>query len=255
VDDVSLTVSRSSIHGLVGSNGSGKTTLLNLISGYHRLDGGEILIGNERIGGGVQSAARARIARTFQTPKLIAERSVLDNLLAASEQTNYARDASSFLRLPRARRIDRSARGDARLSLEALGLDDVADVEASELPHGLRRLVEIARALVLRPAFLLLDEPAAGLSGDEIERLELALDAIRQAGVGVLLIEHNVPFVSRLADVVTVLHLGQCIAQGAPSVLVDDARVAEAFLGADAGVTARRTNTLIEITERATENG
>jgi branched-chain amino acid transport system permease protein len=231
---VDLDVAPSSIHGLIGSNGSGKTTLLNLVSGFYKADGGDIRIGDTRFMGTAGQAARIGVARTFQTPKLVPKLSVLANVVPAAEMTHRAGGWSSFLRLPAGRHADHEARLLAQDCLELLGIAEYADEPAGELPHGLRRLVELARALALRPRFLLLDEPGAGLSHFEVDRLRAILIAIREAGAGVLLVEHNVPLVLELADRVTALHLGRCLAEGPPSVIRSHPDVALAFLGESA---------------------
>ena len=231
VDGVDMTVRPQTIHGLIGSNGSGKTTLLNLISGYYHHDSGEILLDGTRIVGGPDTRARAGLGRTFQTPKLITELSVIDNIVSAAEMTVRTNGISSFLRLPSGRRADSKAVQLAHQCLETIGLDSLADEKAGELPHGLRRLVEVARVLALQPRILLLDEPAAGLNEIEVERLKSVLVAVREAGMSTLLIEHNVPFVLEVADYISVMHLGRCIASGLPDQIVADNDVAKAFLG------------------------
>jgi branched-chain amino acid transport system ATP-binding protein/branched-chain amino acid transport system permease protein len=232
VDHVSLVVEPGTIHGLIGSNGSGKTTLLNLISCFYKLDEGEITLGNERVdGGSPDRAARLGISRTFQQPKLYLEGTVLENLLPAAESYIRCDSFSSFLRLPKGRRTDRAARESALACLDVLGLKSLANTEAGDLPHGLRRLVEIARVLALHPRILLLDEPGAGLSLAEVDRLRVVLGEVRAAGIAILLIEHNVPLVLEVADFITALHLGRCIAQGTPAYIRGHAEVESAFLG------------------------
>ncbi|MGY1550523.1 branched-chain amino acid ABC transporter ATP-binding protein/permease [Microbacterium sp. A588] len=234
VDGVDLEVEPGTIHGLIGSNGSGKTTLLNLISGYYSLSAGTISIGHERISGrSVDTIARAGIARTFQTPKLMVLESVLDNVLVAADQSINVTGLESVLMLPRGERTRRAAESVASDALARLTLSHLIDEEADSLPHGTRRLVEIARAIALRPKFVLLDEPAAGLSPAEVEVLADSVQALAASGVGVLLIEHNVPLVLELADRVTVMHQGKPMFQGTADELRADAGVAKAFLGID----------------------
>jgi ABC-type branched-subunit amino acid transport system ATPase component/ABC-type branched-subunit amino acid transport system permease subunit len=234
VDSLDLTVDRGSIHGLIGSNGSGKTTLLNLISRFYSLDEGQIRIGTERIdnrpGYGV---ARAGIARTFQSPKLTLRETALENVVPAVELRVKCLGIESILRLPRGMRANKRARAEAIDVLVALGLDRILNQPASELPHGTRRLVELARAIAMRPSFVLLDEPAAGLSPAELELLTEVCQHLAQCGVGVLLIEHNVPMVLGIADQVTALHQGKRLFQGTPDELRADTDVASAFLGID----------------------
>jgi branched-chain amino acid transport system permease protein len=234
VDDMDLTITRGQIHGLIGSNGSGKTTLLNLISRFYSLDAGQIRIGSTRLDNQPPHAvARAGVARTFQSPKLMLRETALENVVPAVELRIRCTGAESILRLPRGIRTDRQGRTEALEILEALGLQHVIDQKASALPHGTRRLVELARAIALRPSFVLLDEPAAGLSPVELEMVAEVCQNLARSGVGVLLIEHNVPMVLSIADTVTCLHQGRRLFQGTPAELRADTTVASVFLGID----------------------
>jgi ABC-type branched-subunit amino acid transport system ATPase component/ABC-type branched-subunit amino acid transport system permease subunit len=234
VDSVDLSVEPGSIHGLIGSNGSGKTTLLNLICGYYRVDSGEIRIGDDVLTGRPPHVVSRRgVARTFQTPKLILGVSVLDNVMPAAERDLQVTGPESVFRLPRGVRAARQAREASMAALERLDLADVAFQQAGSLPHGTRRLVEVARALALQPRFFLVDEPAAGLSPTEADRLVEALSGAAQDGIGVLLIEHNVPLVLTVASQVTVMHQGTKLFGGTPEALRSDQKVAGAFLGID----------------------
>jgi branched-chain amino acid transport system permease protein len=232
VDGVDLEVARGQLHGLIGSNGSGKTTLLNLVCGFYRLEAGQVRLGEARIDHlPAWRVARAGVARTFQTPQLVAEASVLDNVVPAAERHLRCNAVSSVLRLPPGPRTARAARARALEALELVGLAEAASERVAELPHGTRRVVEVARALALEPGFVLLDEPAAGLGQSEVERLKSVLASMVAAGLGVLLVEHNVPLVLELADRVTVLHQGRAIAQGGPESLRGNQLVAQVFLG------------------------
>jgi branched-chain amino acid transport system permease protein len=234
VDGVDLTITRGQIHGLIGSNGSGKTTLLNLISRFYTIDSGQIRIGSNRLDNQPPDAvARAGIARTFQSPKLMLSETALENVIPAVELRVRCSGPESVLRLPRGIRINRQARNEALDILEALGLQHVLGQKGSALPHGTRRMVELARAIALRPSFVLLDEPAAGLSPVELELVSEVCQNLARSGVGVLLIEHNVPMVLSIADTVTCLHQGRRLFQGTPAELRADASVASVFLGID----------------------
>jgi ABC-type branched-subunit amino acid transport system ATPase component len=234
VDSLDLTVNRGQVHGLIGSNGSGKTTLLNLISRFYSLDAGQIRIGATRLDNRpAHAVARAGIARTFQSPKLMLRETALENVIPAVELRVRCLGPESVLRLPRGIRANRQARDEALEILEALNLHHVIAQQASALPHGTRRLVELARAVALRPSFVLLDEPAAGLSPAELELVTEVCQNLARSGVGVLLIEHNVPMVLSIADSVTCLHQGKRLFQGTPAELRADASVASVFLGID----------------------
>jgi branched-chain amino acid transport system ATP-binding protein/branched-chain amino acid transport system permease protein len=233
VDGVDLALRPGHLHGLIGSNGSGKTTLLNLISGYYPLDAGRIELGGRRLDGlAPHRVAAAGVTRTFQTPKLVDHLSLLENVVAGAHHADPCLAVSSVFRLPPGLRADRAARERALACLAATGLAERADAAAGEQPHGVRRLTEIARALALRPSFLMLDEPAAGLSVAELEVLGELIAALKDAGVAILLIEHNVPFVMDLASDVTVMHQGRCIAAGSPEEMQRNDDVRLAFLGA-----------------------
>lgn len=232
VDGIDLVVQPGQIHGLIGSNGSGKTTLLNLVSGFYTLDAGSVRIGDRVLSGRSNDAiARSGLARTFQTPKLIAKGTVLDNILPAAGQSVHVSGPESVFRVGRGRRAAREAEAIAHAALQWLAIDHLAYKDAAALPHGTRRLVEIARAIALQPQFLLCDEPAAGLSPTESDVMVRALCSLAESGVGVLLIEHNVPMVLEIANHVTVMHQGKRLFQGTPEQLRLDEKVAGAFLG------------------------
>jgi ABC-type branched-subunit amino acid transport system ATPase component/ABC-type branched-subunit amino acid transport system permease subunit len=230
---VDLRVAPGRLHALIGPNGSGKTTLLNVASGFYRADRGSVAIGGRRVGNGDATAvARAGVGRTFQTPKLIAARPVLENVLVAADTTVSCLGIESVLRLPRGRRCEASARQRALQCVDHLGLAGAAALPAGTVPHGMQRLVEIARAVASDPLFLLLDEPAAGLSPAEIRHLGRLLRELADAGVGVLLVEHNMPFVLGIADEVTVLHRGQRLCHGTPDEVRRNPEVMRVYLGA-----------------------
>jgi ABC-type branched-subunit amino acid transport system ATPase component len=234
VEQVDLTLRPGTVHGLVGSNGSGKTTLLNLICGYYKVHDGEIRIGGQSTGTwGPHRIARHAVARTFQTPQLVPGQSVIENVLPAAEAAARSSSLASVLRLPSARRARRLAYAEAARILSELDLTRWESVPAANLPHGTQRMTEIARALAMRPRFLLLDEPAAGLSPGEIATLGAVIREAAAAGIGVLLIEHNIPFVLELADELTVMDRGRRLASGPPSILRDRS-ISSVFLGSGA---------------------
>lgn len=232
VKEVDLVVRRGTVHALIGSNGSGKTTVLNLISGFYRIDSGEIDLAGERLDTcSAAAVARKGVGRTFQAPKLVIRHTLLENVQAAAAIKSGGTDIGSVLRLPDGIRARRRARNIALGAIAEVGLSEYRDVPVSRLPHGLRRLGEVARTLAMTPGVLLLDEPAAGLTHSELELLDQVIRRSAERGAAVLLVEHNVPFVFHLADEVTVLHLGQVIAEGTPDEIRSDEKVAKAFLG------------------------
>lgn len=232
VDGVTLEVAAGSVHGLIGPNGSGKTTTLNIISGYYPPDEGEVAVGAADITrAGVARRAHFGLGRTFQTPRIVDEMSVVENVMLGfylNRRVGFARTMFGSLAK---RREEGAERGRALKALSAVGLGAIADRRADQLQHGEQRFLEIARCLAMNPAFILLDEPAAGLSHDEIEKLKRLILAIRERGVGILLIEHHMDLVFEVADAVTVLDLGRVVAQDAPQAIRTNREVAHAFLG------------------------
>jgi ABC-type branched-subunit amino acid transport system ATPase component len=233
VDGVSLQVRPGEVHGLIGPNGSGKTTLLNLISGYYPIDeGGIYLAGADATRHSVQDRARAGLARTFQTPKLVLSLSVLDNAMLGGWPDVRSGFLETAFAAPRPRREEADIRNRAATMLHGVGLGAVMDRRADLLEHTAQRFLEIARALTMRPKFLLLDEPAGGLTAAEIERLGAIVGVIRDSGVGVLLVEHHTDFVFRVCDRVTALNLGRMIAHGTTTEVRRDPDVIRVYLGA-----------------------
>ena len=232
IDDLDLEIRPGQVHGLIGPNGSGKTTILNVISGYYAQQHGAV-----RLNGAALPAlarhqrARLKIARTFQTPRIVGSASVLQNVMIGGTIDGEGTFVESLLSLPRHRRDEAMLRATAMLALATVGLDGLAMVRADRLQHSELRFTEIARALMLRPAFLLLDEPAAGLTAEEIERLGALLLAIAQAGTGVLVVEHHPDLIFDICHHVTVLNLGRLLAAGTPAEIRSHLEVVNAYLG------------------------
>jgi ABC-type branched-subunit amino acid transport system ATPase component len=224
---VSLAFEEGAIGAIVGPNGAGKTTLLNLCSGVDRPSGGRILLAGEEIGGmAPHRVARRGVARTFQNTRLFPGLTLAENVLVGVAGGNVGFIAGMFRQL-RERRDDERALE----LLELVGLRERAEQAAATLPFGQQRLLEIARALAIRPRLLLLDEPAAGLSVGERDALAVLVRRIRASDVTVLLVEHDMDFVMSLADHVTVLSQGALLAAGAPAAIQRDRRVVAAYLG------------------------
>jgi len=232
IDNLDLDVKPGEIHGLIGPNGSGKTTTLNVISGYYVAKAGTIRLGEITLPQGAPTLrARHGIARTFQTPRVIGEASVLQNVMIGGTIEGQASFAEALLALPRNRRDERRLTDKARALLGVVGLETLAEIRADRLQHSELRFIEIARALMLEPDFLLLDEPAAGLSNDEIERLAALIIAISRRGTGLLLVEHHADLIFDICHQVTVLNLGRILAAGTPAEIRVHKEVVSAYLG------------------------
>lgn len=234
VHDLDLELPAGELVGLIGPNGAGKTTVTNLISGLMSLTAGRITLDERDISTlEPYEIARAGVARTFQTSRLFKRMSVLDNVVVGVQERIEER-VSTFGCLvgrPRAYHEQREWRATGGELLERVGLADQAETEAGTLSYGGQRRVEIARALALRPNVLLLDEPAAGMTDAEAAHLGDIFVRLRGEGMAVLLIEHNVPFVTSICDYVHVLSHGQLIASGTSEEVVRDSAVIEAYLG------------------------
>ncbi len=233
IDGLDLEIHGGEVHGLIGPNGSGKTTTLNVVSGYYRPHEGSLRIdGSDLPFEQPHVRARWRIARTFQTPRVVGAASVLENVMIGGTVHGHGTFGESMLSLPRHRLDERVLREAAMLALATVGLEPLASVRADRLQHSELRFVEIARALMLRPACLMLDEPAAGLSAEEIRRLGGLIKAISRAGTAVLLVEHHADLIFDICDRVTVLNLGKVLAAGTPEEIRSHREVVSAYLGA-----------------------
>jgi branched-chain amino acid transport system ATP-binding protein/branched-chain amino acid transport system permease protein len=228
--DVSFRVAPGSIHALIGPNGAGKTTLINVVTGFYRTDGGAILIDGQAANiASMHDAARRGIVRTFQTIKLFGDMTVLEHVLIGLA----CHSGVGFRLLGRVQAREQAARNlaAARELIALVGLSRFEQAPSSTLAYGHRRLLEIARALAVRPKVLLLDEPAAGLIAEEIASLAEIIRKLRAAGMTVLLIEHHIDLVVSISDRVTVLDYGAVIADGPPAAVQRDERVIAAYLG------------------------
>jgi len=233
VGDVSIDVAPGEIHGLIGPNGSGKTTMLNLLSGYYKPDSGSIVLDGEDLAAmPIQARAPRGIARTFQKPRLLPTLSVLENAVLGAWRDVQTTFLGGALASPGARREERTMRDHAADLLHGVGLGTMLQRRAGLLEHGAQRFLEIARALASRPRFLLLDEPAGGLSGAEIEHLGGICATLRDCGIGILLVEHHTDLVFRLCDRVTTLDLGRVIRRGTAAEVRSDPEVIRVYLGA-----------------------
>lgn len=234
LDGVDLTVEEDEIHAIIGPNGAGKTTLLNVCSGMATPDAGSVWVCGAEVTGMHPSATnRAGLARTFQNIQLFPHATAKDNVFVGAAAKSDVGALRTLLATPRARCREDEARRVAMSCLETVGLSEQADALAGSLPYGSQRLLEIARALATRPRLLLLDEPGAGFNLDEKTRLAQLIRDIRDTGIAIVIVEHDMPLVMGLADTVTVLNFGRRIAHGDPRTVAEDPVVIEAYLGHD----------------------
>lgn len=235
VRGVDLVAEPGQITALIGTNGSGKTTVLNMVNGLLKPDAGSIELGGRSsvslAGAKPDAVAQAGVARTFQTPIMPKGVTTLDFVALGAYVSKHPSLLSTVLRLPTYTRGHREARETAFALLKNLGLEHTIDMDVDSLPLGNRRLVEVARCLAASPSVFLLDEVGSGLDEGDIERLEVLLRRIRDAGATIILVEHNFPLVMRLADKVHVLTRGETLIEGEPEVVRNDEAVIRDYLG------------------------
>ena len=235
VQDLNLEIREGQLYGLVGPNGAGKTTVFNMITGVYKPTTGKFWLDGENLTGKKQETINHKgIARTFQNIRLFNNMTVISNVLVGLHNQPEFKCSmlSSILRLPRHFKTEKAMRDRAKEILRIVGLEEERNNLSCNLPYGKQRKLEIARALATNPKLLCLDEPAAGMNPHETEEL---MDIIRHISseykITILLIEHDMKFVSGLCDEITVLNFGTVLAQGTPDVALNDPEVIKAYIG------------------------
>ncbi|MFD0824905.1 ABC transporter ATP-binding protein [Neobacillus sp. M.A.Huq-85] len=233
VDDVSFTIEKGKIIGLVGPNGAGKTSMFNIITGFYKPSKGNIIFdGNNIVRKKPSKITELGMARTFQNIRLFPSLTVLENVMSGMHSKTRQGYLGAIFRTPAQRKEEELIKAVAESAMEFVGVSEYANRHAKNLPYGLQRKVEIARALASQPKLLLLDEPAAGLNKGEREELIKLIQRIhKEYDLTIFIIEHDIGLVSKLADNVTVLDYGKKIADGSPEEVFQNQLVIEAYLG------------------------
>jgi branched-chain amino acid transport system ATP-binding protein len=235
VQDVSFAVREGAIHSVIGPNGAGKTTLFNLVSGIYTPSAGKIMFNGENVAGMAPDAlARRGLSRTFQNLQVCMNMTAIDNVMVGSHLRLNQNLFASMLRLPAVRRMDAECRAEAARLMQFVGVGKYIDADASQMPYGALKRLEIARALAASPKILLLDEPAAGLNHTETGEIEELIRKVAKSGVTVLLVEHDMKLVMNLSDHILVLNYGKTLADGTAAEVRANPDVIAAYLGATA---------------------
>jgi branched-chain amino acid transport system ATP-binding protein len=232
LEDVSFSINRGEITGVIGPNGAGKTTLFNIISGIYTQSSGRVMLNNVDVSGlPPEKLARLGVVRTFQNVELFGGMTVLENVMVGLHTRSSSGLLACSLRMPWSRAEESRIRAEALEWLEFTGISDLADVTAGNISFGKGRLLEIARALAVRPSIILMDEPAAGLNSRETLGLARLIQRIRDLDITVVLVEHDMELVMDICDRIMVLNLGRKLAEGTPQEIQENFEVIAAYLG------------------------
>lgn len=231
VNDVDLTVNEGEIVGLIGPNGAGKTTFFNCLTGLYKPTEGEVRLDGQVLPPKPRKVVIAGMARTFQNIRLFANMTALENVMVGQYCRTSSGPLTSILHGPKYRREERETRERAQHLLEYVGLADSGELLARNMPYGDQRRLEIARALATDPKLILLDEPTAGMNPQETREAEALIFKIRDSGLAVVVIEHDMRFIFNLCDRVLCLVRGETLVEGTPKEVQSDPRVIEAYIG------------------------
>jgi len=230
--DVSFVVRKGDITGVIGPNGAGKTTLFNIIAGIYTQTSGRVILNSNDVSGfPPERLAYLGMVRTFQNIELFGQMTVLENVMVGLHTKSRCGMISSALKMPWARSEEKKIRNEAMKWLDFAGIIDLADTVSANLPFGKGRLLETARALASEPSIILMDEPAAGLNSQETWQLSQLIKRIRDLGVTVVLVEHDMELVMDICDRIIVLNLGEKLAEGTPREIQENPYVIAAYLG------------------------
>jgi branched-chain amino acid transport system ATP-binding protein len=234
LQDVSFTIRADEITGVIGPNGAGKTTLFNIVTGIYQQTSGQVLFEDTDISGiPVEHLAAKGMVRTFQNIELFGQMTVLENVMVGLHSRSKSGLLACSFKMPWAVREEQRIHTEALEWLQFVGIEQLAEVEAANLPFGKGRMLEIARAMACKPRMILMDEPAAGLNSQETLGLAELIRRIRALGVTVVLVEHDMELVMDICDRIVVLNLGQKLAEGTPREIQENREVIAAYLGDD----------------------
>ena len=234
LNDVSFSIHANQITGVIGPNGAGKTTLFNIVTGIYQQTSGQVIFEGKDISGiPVERLAAKGMVRTFQNIELFGQMTVLENVMVGLHSKSKSGLFACSFKAPWTIKEERRIREEAHEWLRFVGIEQLADIQASNLPFGKGRMLEIARAMACKPRMILMDEPAAGLNSQETVGLAELIRKIRDLGVTVVLVEHDMELVMDICDRIVVLNLGQKLAEGTPREIQDNHEVIAAYLGDD----------------------
>ncbi len=232
--DVSFNINQREITGVIGPNGAGKTTLFNIVTGIYSQTSGQVFFEGRDISGiPAERLASLGMVRTFQNIELFGKMTVLENVMVGLHSRSTSGLFACSFKMPWTIREERRIRDEAHEWLQFVGIDDLAEIEAGNLPFGRGRLLELARAMACKPRMILMDEPAAGLNSQETLGLAELIRRIRDSGITVVLVEHDMELVMDICDRIVVLNLGQKLTEGTPREIQDNPEVIAAYLGDD----------------------